>query len=312
MILSVERGAMQAFARYDAVGLSLIGQEVVRLAGAIALVAVGLDVTGAFLGSMVGFIFVAIALALPLARELHRVHKDHVEAGGVSEVHKLRDLFGRSWAPLLALAGIAVVQNVDVIVVKHRFSEAIASDWTAAAVAGKGVMWVAIGLGFWLVPEAAKRVHSGTDPRRALERAMAGVLLIGLPALLVYTVAGELLLDVVFKLDGAADALPWLGLAFTFLACTYLAIQYLLALHHWTFLVPLAAAAIVQPVLLASVDGATTRIAMALCGVQALLAAIVVTQALRTRELPPGEKLDDDEIAAAERSEPAEPQGALA
>ena len=311
MILSVERGAMQAFARYDAVGWSLIGQEVLRLFGAILLVVLGLDVTGAFFGSMVGFIFVAIALALPLHRELERAHR----AGGgtgLHEEHRLRDLFARSWAPLLALAGIAVVQNVDVIVVKHRFSEETASDWTAAAVAGKGVMWVAIGLGFWLVPEAAKRVYSGADPRRALERAMAGVLLIGIPALLVYAVAGEALLDVVFKLTGAAGALPWLGLAFTFLACTYLAIQYLLALHHWRFLWPLGAAAVIQPVLLASIDGGTTDIARALCAVQAVLAAFVVTDALRTRTLPPGERLDDQELAEVERGESTEPQGALA
>ena len=52
-----------------------------------------------------------------------------------------------------------MLQNVDVIIAKHRFSDELASAWTAAAVAGKGIMWVAIGLGFWLVPEAAKRVH---------------------------------------------------------------------------------------------------------------------------------------------------------
>ena len=310
MILSVERGAMQAFARYDAVGWSLIGQEVLRLVGALVLVGIGLDVTGAFFGSMVGFIFVAVALALPLQRELERAHRK--TPGAVHEERRLRDLFARSWAPLLALAGIAVVQNVDVIVVKHRFSEEVASAWTAAAVAGKGVMWVAIGLGFWLVPEAAKRAHSGADPRQALERAMAGVLLIGVPALLVYAVAGETILDIVFKLTGAADALPWLALAFTFLACTYLAIQYLLALHHWRFLWPLGIAAVVQPILLASIDGGTTDIAIALAGVQAVLALIVVTDALRTRSLPPGDEFDPQELAEAERGEPAEPQGALA
>jgi O-antigen/teichoic acid export membrane protein len=309
MILSVERGAMQAFARYDAVGWSLIGQEGVRLIGAVLLVAVGLDVTGAFLGSMVGFMFVAVALALPLHRELERAHH---AGGGLHEERRLRYLFGRSWAPLLALGGIAVVQNVDVIVVKHRFSEETASNWTAAAVAGKGVMWVAIGLGFWLVPEAAKRVYSGTDPRGALERAMVGVLLIGLPALAVYAVAGEKLLDVVFKLTGAAGALPWLGLAFMFLALSYLAIQYLLALHHWRFLIPLGVAAVVQPVLLGTIDGGTTAIARALCAVQLVLAAITVTEALRTRTLPPDEVFDEQEIAGAERGEPTEPQGALA
>jgi O-antigen/teichoic acid export membrane protein len=259
---------------------------------------------------MVGFIFVAVALAFPLHHELERAQQGR--PGGTHQEHRLRELFARSWAPLLALAGIAVVQNVDVIVVKHRFSDTTASDWTAAAVAGKGVMWVAIGLGFWLVPEAAKRVHSGGDPRAALERAMAGVLAIGLPALLVYAVAGETILDIVFKLTGAAGALPWLALAFTFLACSYLAIQYLLALHHWRFLWPLGAAAVVQPILLASIDGGTTAIARALCVVQALLAAFVVTDALRTRSLPPGDHLDEQELAEAERGEPAEPQGALA
>ena len=83
MILAVERGAMQAFARYDAVGWSLIWQEAIRLIGALALVAIGLDVTGAFLGSMIGFGAVAIVLAFPLHRELERVHTaapgEHVE-----------------------------------------------------------------------------------------------------------------------------------------------------------------------------------------------------------------------------------------
>jgi O-antigen/teichoic acid export membrane protein len=305
MILAVERGAMQAFARYDAVGWSLIGQETARLIGAIVLVAIGLDVTGAFLGSMVGFGAVAIALAFPLQRELERVHRatagEHVE-------HPLRQLFGRAWAPLLALGFIAVLQNVDVIIAKHRFSDELASAWTAAAVAGKGIMWVAIGLGFWLVPEAAKRVHLRQDARQPLERAMAGVGLIAVPMLIVYAVAGELLLDIVFKLTDAAGALAWLGLAFTFLALTYLAVQYLLALHHWTFLWPLGVAAVVQPILLSVVDGGPTALARVLCAVQAVLALIVVTMALRTRDLAPGERLDDDLIEGApgtERQAPA-------
>ena len=65
----------------------------------------------------------------------------------------------------------------------------------------------------------------------------------------------------------------------------------------------------VVPILLASIDGSTTAIARALCAVQVVLAALVVTDAMRTRSLPPGERLGADEIAAAETTEP---QGALA
>ena len=125
---------------------------------------------------------------------------------------------------------------------------------------------------------------------------MAGVLLLAVPMLVVYAFAGEQLLDIVFKLTDAAGALAWLGLAFTFLALTYLAIQYLLALHHWTFLWPLGVAAIVQPILLSIVDGGPTALARSLCAVQAVLAVIVLTMALRTRELAPGERLDENLI----------------
>jgi O-antigen/teichoic acid export membrane protein len=293
---------MQAFERYSAVGWSLVGEQGARIVTAAVMVAAGLDVTGAFFGSMLSYVVAGLALAIPLQRELTlkhggRLHGEHRE-------RRLRDLFGRSWAPLLALAFVSVVQNVDVIIVKHRFSEATASAWTAAAVAGKGILWVAIGLGFWLVPEAAKRVHSGIDASSALFKALVGVGAIAIPMLLVYATVGKQLLEIVFKLDDASGALPWLGLGFTFLAASYLSVQYLLALHHWTFLWPLGVAAIAQPILLSVINGGTTQLAMAICGVQALLAAIVVTQALRTRDIAPGEVLDEIELSGRPEPEP--------
>jgi O-antigen/teichoic acid export membrane protein len=296
MIVAVERGAMQAFQRYAAVGWSLVGEQGARIVTAAILVAAGLDVTGAFLGSMLSYVAAAAALSLPLHHELTHAHGGVLH--GEHRERRLRDLFHRSWAPLLALAFISILQNVDVIIVNHRFSNETASDWTAAAVAGKGILWVAIGLGFWLVPEAAKRVHSGNDASSALLKTIIGVVLIAVPMLLVYGLFGHKLLDIVFKLSGASGALPWLGLGFTFLAAAYLSIQYLLALHHWTFLWPLGAAAILQPILLAVIDGGTTKLAMAICGVEAALAVVVVTQALRTRDIAPGELLDDIELSA--------------
>ena len=58
------------------------------------------------------------------------------------------------------------------------------------------------------------------------------------PMVLMYAVAGEPLLEIVFgeDLTGAAGALPWLALAMTLLACAYLSVQYLLAMGRSSFL----------------------------------------------------------------------------
>ena len=275
--------------------------------------AIGLDVTGAFLGSMVGFIFVAVALALPLQRELRARPRAHRGRRRAHEEHRLRDLFARSWAPLLALAGIAVVQNVDVIVVKHRFSEETASDWTAAAVAGKGVMWVAIGLGFWLVPEAAKRVHSGRDPRRALERALIGRAADrGAGAARLRRRrrdAARHRLQAPRRLGRAALARArasrsWPAPTWRSSTCW----RCTTGASCGRSASPRSCSRCCWP----SIDGGTTDIAMALCGVQAVLAAIVVTRRAAHAIAAAGRAARRRRSCRGERGEPAEPQGALA
>ena len=119
------------------------------------------------------------------------------------------------------------------IVVKHEVSDELAGSYGVAAVAAKAIIWVAVGLGMYLLPEAARRSHEGIDPRPVLMRTLTLIALAALPMVALYAVAAEPLLRTVFgpDLTGAADALPWLGLAMALLACAYLSVQYLLALR---------------------------------------------------------------------------------
>ena len=143
-----------------------------------------------------------------------------------------------AWAPVIGLTLIAVLQNVDVIVAKHHFDGDGAGAYAAAGVAAKAVVWVAIGVGFYLVPEATRRAAAGQQPRTVLLRTLVVVVALAVPALAIFAIAPDLLLKLAFgpKYTQAADALVVLGLAMTFLAVTYLAVQYLLALGHFRFL----------------------------------------------------------------------------
>lgn len=274
MILSVERGALQGFQRYKLVAWSLIGEATARLAFALVLVGVGLDVTGAFLGTALSFVAVGLALAAPLSRHLP-------EGDG----HPLRDLFRGASVPVVALTLLFVLQEVHVIVVKHEADGDTAGAYAVAAVAAKAIIWVAIGLGMYLLPEAARRSRGGEDARPILLRTLALIAVCGLPMVLVYAAVGEPLLSAVFgdDLAEASGALPWLGLAMVCLACSYLSVQFLLAIHRRGFIAVLAVAALAEVVVLLSLGAHLTRIAVALFCIQLACAACVLAVALRTR-----------------------------
>ena len=50
-----------------------------------------------------------------------------------------------------------MLQNVDVIVVRHQVGDVEAGAYAAAAVAAKVVVWTAVGVALYVIPEAAGR-----------------------------------------------------------------------------------------------------------------------------------------------------------
>jgi O-antigen/teichoic acid export membrane protein len=274
LILSVERGALQGFQRYRAVATSIVAEQVARLLFGLLLVGVGMGVTGAFLGTALAFGSIAIALALPLHEQL-----GHDRPAGPD--HRLRSLLVRARAPVAALALLAWLQDGHVIIVKHVASADDAGAWAAAAVAAKSIIWVGLGLSLYLVPEVARRSREGEDARPILLRTMAIIVALGAPMILIFAVASEPLLRIVFDLPGAADALPFLGLAMVLLALSFLATQFQLALHRTRFIGVLAVAAVVQPLALETAGDDLRKIALLLLAVQAAVAAVMITLALR-------------------------------
>ena len=70
--LSILRGALQGIGDYKSVGLSLVGEQGVRLVAGAALAAAGLGVTGAYLGTPISFIAMGAYCAVQLRRYAER------------------------------------------------------------------------------------------------------------------------------------------------------------------------------------------------------------------------------------------------
>ncbi len=275
--LCLQRGVLQGLHAYAPVARSLITESVGRLGFALLLVAAGAGVTGAFLGTPLALAATSVWLAVELRRRLGR--------GEPHERHRLRALFAANWRPMAGLALLGSLQNIDVIVVKHQLGSPRAGSYAAAAVAAKTFVWVAIGIGLHLLPEATRRTAGGLDPRPVLVRALQIAGLIAVPALVLFAVAPRLILSVAFgeQYTNAAGALVVLGAAMTLLAVTYLTVQYLVALGRGGFLWVLGAVALAEPLLLVAGDFSLLTFALIVLGVQTSATAGLVTVGLRGR-----------------------------
>jgi glycosyltransferase involved in cell wall biosynthesis/O-antigen/teichoic acid export membrane protein len=276
LMLSVLRGAFQGVHRYVPVAQSIVLEALGRLVLGATLVAAGAGITGAYLGTPLSMIVAVGVLFVLLRRTL--------PAGGTErETRTLRSLVAGGWAPILGLVFLAALQNVDVIVAKHQMTEDAAGAYAAAVVAAKLVVWVAIGIGLYLLPEATRRAAAGLDPRPVFLRTLGLVGLVSVPSLLIFTLVPSLLLRVAFGEDftPAADALVLLGAAMSLLAVAYLAVQYMLALRKVAFLWILGVVAVAEPFLLTSADYGIVSFAAVVFFVQAAVATGALTLGLR-------------------------------
>jgi O-antigen/teichoic acid export membrane protein len=289
--LSVLRGVLQGVGDYKGVGLSLIGEQGSRLVLGAILAAAGLGVTGAYLGTPLSFVAMGAFCAYRLREHVREVEAQSL--GAVTQAQpaavSLWQHVTRAWAPIAGLIVIAVLQNIDIIAAKHRFSTSVASSYGAVAVAAKVLIWVAMGAGFYLVPEVSRRRAAGEDPRPILFRALGIVAVCAIPVLLIFGFESHLLIKVAFgaKKTLAASSLIVLGLAFTVLAGTYLAIQYLLALRRTWFLAVLAVVAVAEPILLLNASHRPKSFAAVVLAIQVVGAVVAFGFALRPDRSPP-------------------------
>ena len=108
--IAANRRAYQVTVAIVVAGLALLGLLVT--------LALGLGVTGAFLGTGLSVLGMAILLSVPLRHELDLHGALHAPA-----VHRFRDLVSRAWAPVAGLALLLTLQEIHVIVVKHEATD---------------------------------------------------------------------------------------------------------------------------------------------------------------------------------------------
>jgi O-antigen/teichoic acid export membrane protein len=278
----------------------------VRVVAVVALVVAGFGPSGAAVGVLIGEVVATAHARWASVRAwsggqasrpwvagswVSALRPDHVLGGGGGERRQVAlDLAVAS----LSLSMVAVLQNVDVLVV-GRDNPTQSGAYAAVSVTSKAIVFGALVLGGYLLPEAAIRWRQGGN---ALRQLAVVLVLLGIPSLLLLTVAlaaPEVLLRVVFhhQYTAASDALAPLVVAMIMLSVSVVLTMYLLAVgQRWVAGVLLGGAVVLTLAVLA-VHGAPRATALVDLAVQSallvgLVAGFAVVHRVRPGQHSPG------------------------
>ena len=198
VLLSLDRGLLQAHRAYRPLAANLLVEIGVRVLAVVVLVLAGFGPSGAAVGVLIGEVVAAAHAALGRGAGLVG-RPGAAPAGrpraGWRRCGPIRVLGGRASArrtvvldlvvASVSLSMVAVLQNVDVLVV-GRDNPSHSGAYAAVSVTSKAIVFGAIVLGGYLLPEAAIRWRQGGH---ALRQLAVVLVLLAIPSVLLLGVA---------------------------------------------------------------------------------------------------------------------------
>jgi len=232
LLLCLDRAVLQSHRRYAGLGLSLIVEIGVRTVLVLTFAELGWGIWGYALGLLIGEV-VATAQARVVARQAWGYA---VQAALPSDQSShLRALSVDLTAALTGFALLGVLQNADIILV-GRLNHSSSGSYAAISVASKALVFGAILLGSYILPEASIRWHRGGHALRQLGVTLVFFLVPTVLLLLIALAVPKQFLTLFFgaRLAGGAPAFATLVGGMACLGATVVLTNYLLgAARRW-------------------------------------------------------------------------------
>jgi O-antigen/teichoic acid export membrane protein len=249
LFTAAQRGALQGMQRFFDYSLLSILTAIVKLALSVALVWWGFGLSGVMVSLSVGTLLVALYGMATIERRLPPADRAKTAADfPVTRRELFRFVSIAFWASLM----LSLFVNLDMMLVKHYFSEAAAGQYSALSTLGKLITYgttAFITVMYPMVSAAAARGHKGG---RLLAMSLAVASLLAAPILLAFAFLPETVIRLMLGpaylgvagdlfLFGTAIYLGTLGMAF---------VNFFLAHHDQLFVWPLVGVILLQTGLL--------------------------------------------------------------
>ncbi|HEV3513532.1 MAG TPA: oligosaccharide flippase family protein [Candidatus Sulfotelmatobacter sp.] len=163
--LGVRRGYIQGVHAFGPLAVNFMLEGLVRLGGAYLLIEIGLGVKGAVLASVI-----AVIASYFLAKPVPKLESFHVR--------KILIAFGEGLQAIVFFSGQVVINNFDIVLVKHFFSSDQAGIYAAVSLVGRLINMCAWSVVNTMFPVSAAARSSDREARPVLFMSLGMVFLI--------------------------------------------------------------------------------------------------------------------------------------
>jgi polysaccharide pyruvyl transferase CsaB len=195
----VDRGILQGQIRFGALSLTYQAEMWVRLVAAIGFVAIGWAVNGAVTGlalSIVGTWLVGF-WALRDTRAQRPQTSSETAAGSLPAADR-RSVLAFAGPVVAALIGQVLINNSDILIVKHFFPAEAAGHYAALALIGRIVFFATLSVVAAMFPIVAQKQQRGEPHRHLLWLALALVAAASLAVIGITVLKPELMVRLLF------------------------------------------------------------------------------------------------------------------
>lgn len=231
----VNKGILQGTQRFVAFSLIGILEMVLRVSLAVIFVKIGLALSGAIAAAVIATALAYLATYWPLSKLWH-----NIKAEDTTDFHfDRREVTAYTTPVLITTLLLAIILNLDVILVKHYFPTDQAGLYAAVSTVGKIILYLTAPIISVMFPMILEKKSRGQKHFKMLLFSL-GLTVIGAVLILaVYSAVPDTVIKILYgsSFTKLSYLLPQLGIFILFYTLINLLANYYLAVKNFVFLV---------------------------------------------------------------------------
>jgi O-antigen/teichoic acid export membrane protein len=227
-LLPIIRGSLQGLQKFNILGLNLILEGIIKLFFGILLVINGLNVIGAV---------IAIILSYVIPFLIGNYNLRFIKKNNLIKINT-KEIYNYTIPVLLMLISLTAFYSLDILLVKHFFTNKEAGYYSAAGLIGKMLFFGSLSISQVMFAKVSGLQSDKKQHKHLLKKSLLIIFLLTIPALLIFYLFPQLIINLLFGKEFLVidKLILFSGIMMAIFSFIYLISFYNISLHKTKFI----------------------------------------------------------------------------